>query len=411
MNWKRFAIKFADLKDQATYNQINKVFGYLVDFPMKSYSNPGFTSTKAELIYQWTLTISEEDISEKTKISILSDAIDDLLSNEDDKVAMKNIIAKPQEEKEVIIKEVIKYIEKDASISDVSVQIDEYLPITFFDPKNDEFRERTVQAYQSNYTIWNYQFAYIAYYMLFVSYLYKVIWELRSIWASNIISDIEVFVQSKLKCDLNIIFDLSSIGEDEFCRKINDFIRCLHKNEIDEIANFVQKRNHCAHPSGMIQYSKSEVDNLIQKIDIYTKKIQDKIDWCLLAYVKTNLDWFWADSRFMLSRHELIYLYEKFGDILDFLSDTKENIEKKIRLVQVLISNAQEAVFPDDIFYHSVKIFLHGYSPSCGYSVYDIIQSLGTIDSTNTKLIIDYMSVITIDEEDKSEVLEFLRNS
>ena len=113
----------------------------------------------------------------------------------------------------------------------------------------------------------------------------------------------------------------------------------------------------------------------------------------------------------MLSKHELIYLYEKLGDILDFPSDTKENIEKKIRLVQVLISNAQEVVFPDDIFYHSVKIFLQGYSASCGYSVYDIIQSLGTIDSTNTKLIIDYMGTITLDEEDKSEVLEFLQNS
>ena len=105
------------------------------------------------MIYQWTLTISEADISEKSKVSILSDAIDDLLSNEDDKIAMKSIIAKPQEEKEVIIKEVIKYIEKNASISDVSVQIDEYLPITFFDTTNNEFKEKTIKAYQSNYSI------------------------------------------------------------------------------------------------------------------------------------------------------------------------------------------------------------------------------------------------------------------
>lgn len=411
MNWKRFAIKFADLKDQSTYSQINKVFGYLVDFPMKSYPNPGFTSTKAELIYQWTLTISETDLSEKVKVSILSDAIDDLLSNEDDKIAMKNIIAKPQEEKEVIIKEVIKYVEKDSSASDISVQIDEYLPITFFDATNNEFKERTIQAYQSNYTLWNHQFAYIAYYMLFVSYLYKITWELRSIWDSKVITDIESFVQTKLERDLNIIFDLSWIKEDEFCRKINAFVRCLHWNETDEIANFVQKRNHCAHPSGMIQYSQSEVDNLIQKIDTYTRKIQDKIDLCLLIYVKANLDWFWADSRFMLSRHELIYLYEKLSEILDFPSDTKENIEKKKRLIQVLISNAQEVAFPDDILYHSVKILLQGYSASCEYSVYDIIQSLGTIDSTNTKLIIAYISTITIDEEDKNEVLEFLQNS
>ena len=411
MNWKRFSIKFADLKDQSTYNQINKVFGYLVDFPMWSYTNPGFTSTKAELIYQWILTIVESELSESDKVQILSDAIDDLLTNDDDKIALKNIIPKPQVKKEVIVKEVIKYVEKDTSASDVSVQIDEYLPITFLDATNNDFRERTIQAYQSNYTLWNYQFAYIAYYMLFVSYLYKVIWELRSIWDSGMIADIETFVQTKLARDLNIIFDLSWIKEDEFCRKINAFVRCLHTNETDEIVNFVQKRNHCAHPSWMIQYSQSEVDNLIQKIDMYTQKIQEKIDICLVDYVKINLDWFWADHRFMLSKHELNYLYGQSSVILDFPSDSKENIERKKRLIQVFISNAQEVAFPDDLLFQSVKLLLQGYTISCEYSVYDLIQSLGTVDSTNTKLIIEYIGSISIDEEDKNDVLEFLRNT
>ncbi len=410
MNWKRFAIKFADLKDQSTYNQINKVFGYLVDFPMWSYPNPGFTSTKAELIYQWTLTIVESDLSEEMKSSILSDAIDDLISDDDDRFTLKSILSKPQPDKEIIIKEVIKYIEKDNSSEDILLHIEEYLPITFFDATNNEFKEKTIKAYQSNYTLWNYQFAYIAYYMLFVSYLYKVIWELRSIWDSRIIADIESFVQTKLERDLNIIFDLSWIKEDEFCRKINAFVRCLHANETDEIVNFVQKRNHCAHPSWMIQYSQSEVDNLIQKIDTYTKKIQEKIDGCLLDYVKANLDWFWADQRFMLSRHELNCLYGQSSLILNFPSDSKENIERKKRLVQVFLSNNQDVILPDDLLFHSVKLLLQGYTISCEYSVYDLIQSLGSIDSTNTKLIIEYITLISIDEEDKNDVLEFLWN-
>lgn len=150
MNWKRFAIKFADLKDQTTYNQINKVFGYLVDFPMDLYPNPGFTSTKAELIYQWTLTISESALPEDEKISILNDAIDDLLTNEEDKVMMKNTISLPEITEKVIIKEVIQYIEKQTNIQEISLSIDEYLPITFFDEKNNEFKEKTILAYQSN---------------------------------------------------------------------------------------------------------------------------------------------------------------------------------------------------------------------------------------------------------------------
>jgi hypothetical protein len=37
MNKKRFAIKFAELKDQTTYSKINRVFGYLVNFDMQEF--------------------------------------------------------------------------------------------------------------------------------------------------------------------------------------------------------------------------------------------------------------------------------------------------------------------------------------------------------------------------------------
>lgn len=405
MNWKRFAIKFADLKDQTTYNQINKVFGYLVDFPMDLYPNPGFTSTKAELIYQWTLTISESALPEDEKISILNDAIDDLLTNEEDKVMMKNTISLPEITEKVIIKEVIQYIEKQTNIQEISLSIDEYLPITFFDEKNNEFKEKTILAYQSNVNSWNHQFAYIAYYMLFVSYLYKVIWQLKTIWDTAIINEIESFVQTKLERDLNIIFDLSWIKEDEFCRKVNTFIRCLHTNETDEIVNFVQKRNHCSHPSGMIQYSKSEVDNLIQKIDTYTKKIQDNLDRCLVSYVKSNLEWFWTDNRFMLSRHEILFLYEKRFEILNFNSDTRENLDLKIRFIKIFFWNPDWDFLPENYSFELVKLLFTWYQ-SGQYSIYETLQLFDITD--NKKEIVSFIESICIDQNEISQVRQLL---
>lgn len=216
MNWKRFAIKFADLKDQCTYNQINKVFGYLIDFPMQPYPNPGFTSTKAELIYQWTLTIADSALSEEQKMTILKDAIEDLIKNENDKEKLKPMLSASEVGREAAIKEVIRYIEKPREDEETTIAIDDYLPISFFDDKNNDYIEHIKSACIQNLQNGNYQFAYIAYYMLFVSYLYKTVWELRTIGDARIVGDIEAFVQLKLERDLNIIFDFSAIKESEF---------------------------------------------------------------------------------------------------------------------------------------------------------------------------------------------------
>lgn len=354
MNWKRFAIKFADLKDQTTYNQIKKVFSYLVDFDVHEFTDPWFTSTKAKLIYDRTLTISESSLDEKNKRQNLKDAIDDLLVIETDRKLLKDILDEWEEkfEEKIVIKEVIKYIEKEHDF-EVEALLESYLPIKFFDEidpvlkisKNDEFKNHILDSYKKNKTLWNNQFSYIAYYMLFVSYLYKITWELKTIWDSWIITNINTFIQTQLSWnDVDLIFDLSWIWEDIFCRNVNNFIRCLHKNEIDEIVNFVQKRNHCAHPSWIIQYNKSEVENLILKINIYTEKIQKKINIQLSNYIKNNLYKILFDQNLILSENEILFLLSEKDEILNFNSDSDENIRKKMNFLNLIYNNYTEKI-------------------------------------------------------------------
>lgn len=157
MNRKRFAIKFADLKDQTTYNQINKVFSYLVDFPVKEFENPWFTSAKAYLIYNRTLTIVESTLSDEEKRVSLKYAVEDLLSNEDDIKSIKWILTINEEWKST---EIIKYISKEDCLNEIEVLLEKYLPISFFDKtnetnengQNDKFKNFIIDSYKkTNY--------------------------------------------------------------------------------------------------------------------------------------------------------------------------------------------------------------------------------------------------------------------
>lgn len=415
MNKKRFAIKFAELKDQTTYNRINRVFGYLVNFDMQEFPEAWFTSTKADLIYNWTLTIFESDLDDESKKQVLKDAVDDLITEDSDKNELKGILDSWETGawKEIIVeKEVIKYIEKEPDF-DVAVLLESYLPITFFDDENDEFKYNILNSFKENKVLWNQQFAYIAYYMLFISYLYKITWELKTIWNSNVIQSIDEFVNVKLDNGFNSMFDLSWIKETEFCWKINAFLRFLHNNKVDEIVNFVQKRNHCAHPSWIIQYSESEIDNLILKMNNYTEEIQNKINDQLLDYVKNNLETISFNSRLTLSENEILFLLSKKDEVLNFNSDTDENIKKKCNFLNLIYNNYTENINFEDwkIFNLFLELF-NWYNKNI--DLYDPIQELYTLIKSFTKeqdnQIIEKIKELWLDSDDEAECISYIEN-
>lgn len=415
MNKKRFAIKFAELKDQTTYSKINRVFGYLVNFDMQEFPEAWFTSTKADLIYNWTLTIFESDLDDESKKQVLKDAVDDLITEDSDKNELKGILDSWETGawKEIIVeKEVIKYIEKEPDF-DVAVLLESYLPITFFDEENDEFKHNILNSFKENKVLWNQQFAYIAYYMLFISYLYKITWELKTIWNNSIIVDIDNFLQTELWDNFNSIFDLSWIWEDKFCKKINSFVKCLHKNEIDEISNFVQKRNHCAHPSWIIQYNESEVENLISKIESYTEKIQNKINNQLLDYVKNELDTISFNSNLTLSENEILFLLSKKNDILNFNSDSDENIKKKCNFLNLIYNNYTENInFEDNEIFNLFLELFKWYDKNL--DLYDPLQELYTLIKSFTKeqdnQIIEKIKEFWLDSDDEAECISYIEN-
>lgn len=320
-------------------------------------------------------------------------------------------------EEKIVIKEVIKYVED----FEFEALLEYYLPITFLDDidpgllisKNDEFKNHILDSYKKNKTLWNYQFAYIAYYMLFVSYLYKIIWELKTIWDIWIITDIDSFIKNQLWNNLNLVFDLSWIWEDSFCRKINSFIRCLHRNEVDEIANFVQKRNHCAHPSWIIQYTQSELENLIWKIDTYSQKIQNQVNNQLLKYVKNNLDRISFNKDLILSENEVLFLLSEKDKILNFNSDNDENIRKKMNFLNLIYNNYTENINFED--WKILNLFLelfkwYNKDMELYYLLEELHYFIKSFKWEEEKKLIEEIKKIWLEEDDESSCISFINN-
>ncbi len=59
-------------------------------------------------------------------------------------------------------------------------QIFEYLPISYKTEKEQEYITFLWEAFENNYAKGKYQFAFLAYHMLFMSFVYFIIWRIKT---------------------------------------------------------------------------------------------------------------------------------------------------------------------------------------------------------------------------------------
>lgn len=60
-----------------------------------------------------------------------------------------------------------------------AVELGNYLPLSFKTPKEQEYIEFLWDAFETNYTHGKYQFAFLAYHMLMMSFVYFHIWQIK----------------------------------------------------------------------------------------------------------------------------------------------------------------------------------------------------------------------------------------
>ena len=78
-NYKLIAIQIGEkLKYGSSINEINRIAGAIFSFKATSHPNDSITSRRAQLVYDWIMTLSDQPISEQEKENLLSKFLKEL---------------------------------------------------------------------------------------------------------------------------------------------------------------------------------------------------------------------------------------------------------------------------------------------------------------------------------------------
>jgi len=178
---------------------------------------------------------------------------------------------------------------------DEALELGNYLPLSFKTPKEQEYIEFLWDAFESNYTHGKYQFAFLAYHMLTMSFVYFNIWQIRQTepkdFAMGLIGFGKDIEKSLLEATSPFVF--STVNERSILRFLK-LIAC-DNSKIGTYAKLVDDRNDTAHPNGNIFYSQqsaldlkiTDILRVVDEIQLHSKPV---IEHCYRNFLLQNHD-------------------------------------------------------------------------------------------------------------------------
>ena len=176
-----------------------------------------------------------------------------------------------------------------------AAELANYLPLSFKTQKEQEYIEFLWDAFQSNYENKKYQFAFLAYHMLTMSFVYFNIWQIRQTWSEDFEKGLIGFGKDieKSLLEANSPFVFSTVNERSILRFLK-LIAC-DNSKIGAYAKLVDDRNESAHPNGNIFYSTEgaldikigEILRIADEIQSHSKPV---IEHCYREFLVQNYD-------------------------------------------------------------------------------------------------------------------------
>lgn len=256
-------------------------------------------------------------------------------------------------------------------------EIESYLPIDFYDEENNKYKEYLLEALEQNWKNEKYQFCILAANILFMSCICKNFYFLK-LNGETISYDTDM--KPKIFEDANTMFDLSEYDEK---KSIYACLKTLHIhiNDIDDAKQIIDKRNHCAHVCGKIQYEQRDTqhffENIISKLELTQKKCNEKI-------VKK--------------------LFKEFNDYINSTQDVKLFVlevlkkyslsVKECKAIKEVIYRREGNIITDDL----LKCLLY-------YHIGKILESYGQAEKIDDDLITDLRNIISKDNSQKDNIL------
>jgi len=176
-----------------------------------------------------------------------------------------------------------------------AAELGNYLPLSFKSPKEQEYIEFLWDAFETNYTHGKYQFAFLAYHMLTMSFVYFNIWQIRQARPEDFEKGLIGFGKDIEKSLLGATspFVFSSVNERSILRLLK-LIAC-DNGKIGTYAKLVDDRNESAHPNGNIFYSTGaaldvkimEILRVVDEIQTHSRPV---IEHCYREFLLQNHD-------------------------------------------------------------------------------------------------------------------------
>lgn len=176
-----------------------------------------------------------------------------------------------------------------------AAELGNYLPLSFKTRSEQEYISFLWDAFETNYSHGKYQFAFLAYHMLAMSFVYFNIWQIRCTRKDDFEKGLIGFgkVTEKELLDATSPFVFSTVNERSILRLLK-LIAC-DNGKIGTYAKLVDDRNKTAHPNGNIFFStQSALDTKIREILRVVDEIQTHsrpvIEQCYRSFVLENYD-------------------------------------------------------------------------------------------------------------------------
>jgi hypothetical protein len=175
-----------------------------------------------------------------------------------------------------------------------AAELGNYLPLSYKSPKEEEYIAFLWDAFEKNYTHGKYQFAFLAYHMLTMSFVYFNIWQIKQALPEDFKKGLIGFAKyEKALLDATSPFVFSIVNERTILRFLK-LIAC-DNGQIGTYVKLVDDRNEAAHPNGNVFFStKAAIDAKITEILRVVDEIQTHsrpvIEYAYREFLRQNYD-------------------------------------------------------------------------------------------------------------------------
>jgi len=158
---------------------------------------------------------------------------------------------------------------------DEALELAEFLPASFKSPNEQDYVNFLWEAFDANYTSGKYQFAFLAYHMLTMSFVYFKVWQIRQARNAEFQHGLIGFGKEieKNLLEASTPFAFSTVNERSILRLLK-LIDC-DNSKIGAYAKLVDDRNNTAHPNGNVFYREvSALETKVREVMRVVREIQ-----------------------------------------------------------------------------------------------------------------------------------------